>query len=335
MDITYNRTIVEDVIRLRRRITKSGLPQKVMDENLIIGTWNLRGFSKIYPQWEENPGSPKRNLRALVYISEIIRLFDVIAIQEVKRDTSGIRALMENFLGPDWGLIISDVTAGDGGNAERLGFIYDKRRVQPSGLAGEIVLAPIQDGNPVTQFFRTPYIVGFKSSTENFALLSAHIKYGSNVVDRIPELESLANYIATEIRERANADGEERNLIVLGDFNIDTRGDNPLFQAFISTGLVVPPQLMNLKTTYNTQAKFYDQIAWFMGDNNLLVSGNAGVIDFVDAVFKELTPSDMSFRVSDHFPLWVEFLTDRSNERMAVVLGKNPAMPDPFSDVMD
>jgi len=335
MDIEYNRTIVEDVIRLRRRIVKSGLPQKIIDKNLIVGTWNLRGFSKIYPQWEENLGSPKRNLRALVYISEIIRLFDVIAIQEVKRDTSGIRILVENFLGPDWGLIISDVTSGEGGNAERLAFIFDKRRVQPSGLAGEIVLPPTQDGNPVTQFFRTPYIVGFKSGSESFALLTAHIKYGDTINDRIPEIKSLADYIATEIRDRAKADGEERNLIVLGDFNIDTRGENPLFQAFISSGLVVPPQLSNLKTTYNTNAKYYDQIAWFMGENNLIDSGKAGVIDFADAILKELPLEDMSFRVSDHFPLWVEFLPDRSSERMAVVLGINPAMPDPFSDVQD
>jgi endonuclease/exonuclease/phosphatase family metal-dependent hydrolase len=335
VDIAYNRTIVEDVIRLRRRIIKSGVPQKVLDKNLLVGTWNLRGFSKIHPHWEENPGSPKRNLRALVYISEIIRLFDVIAIQEVKRDTSGIRILVEKFLGSDWGLIISDVTAGDGGNSERLAYIYDKRRVQPSGLAGEIVLSPTQNGNPTTQFYRTPYIVGFTSATESFALLTAHIKYGSSENDRIPEIESLANYISTEIRDRAKAEGEEKNLIVLGDFNIDKRGDNPLFKAFISTGLVVPSQLNNLKTTFNTNAKFYDQIAWFMGDNNLLESGKAGVVDFVDAVFKELPPLDMSFRLSDHFPLWVEFLTDRSNERMAVVLGKNPAMPDPFSDVLD
>lgn len=335
MDIAYNRTIVEDVIRLRRRIAKSGIPRKILDNNLLLGTWNLRGFSKIHPQWEENPGSPKRNLRAMVYISEIIRHFDVIAIQEVKRDTSGIRILVEKFLGKDWGLIISDVTAGDGGNSERLAFIYDRRRVQPSGLAGEIVLPPTRDGNPATQFMRTPYIVGFKSATEGFALLTTHIKYGQSIFERIPEINSLAEYIATEIRDRTKADGEERNLIVLGDFNIDSRGDNPLFQAFVSTGLVVPPQLLNLKTTFNTNAKYYDQIAWFMGDNDLIDSGKAGVIDFVNAVFKEFTPFDMSFRISDHFPLWVEFLTDRSDERMAVVLGKNPAMPDPFSDVLD
>jgi hypothetical protein len=197
------------------------------------------------------------------------------------------------------------------------------------------VLPPTPDGNPVSQFDRTPYIVGFKSAKENFSLLTTHIKYGDSPIERVPEITALANYIANEIRDRTKAVGEERNLIVLGDFNIDKRGDNPLFQAFVSTGLVVPPQLLNLKTTYNTEAKYYDQIAWFMGDHNLLDSGNAGVINFVNAVFKELSPADMSYRVSDHFPLWVEFITDRSTERMARVLGKDPDMPDPFSDIPD
>ena len=44
---------------------------------------------------------------------------------------------------------------------------------------------------------------------------------------------------------------------------------------------------------------------------------------------------NMSFRLSDHFPLWVEFFTDRSVEAMATVLGIDPAMPDPFTGVPD
>ena len=42
-------------------------------------------------------------------------------------------------------LIMSDVTAGAAGNVERLACIYDRRRVTPSGLVGEIV----QQGQPV------------------------------------------------------------------------------------------------------------------------------------------------------------------------------------------
>jgi endonuclease/exonuclease/phosphatase family metal-dependent hydrolase len=336
MDYTdYPHEVVEDIVRLRRRIEESGLPDKRVDGNLLIGTWNIRGFGQVYRQWEENPGSPKRNLRAVAYIAEIVKRFDVVAVQEVKWDTSGLRLLLEEFLGPQWGLIVSDVSAGSKGNNERLTFIYDQRRVQPSGLAGEIVLPPTPAGNPVLQFDRTPYIVGFQAGQERFALLTAHIRYGDMPEGRVEELQALATYSAIEIRDRARRGGEEHNLIVLGDFNIDDRGDNPLFQAFASTGLIVPSQLLNLKTTYATKPKFYDQIAWFMGDLNLISGEKAGVISFPGAVFRELSLLQMSYRVSDHLPLWVEFVIDRSTEQMAQVLGIDPAMPDAFNVVPD
>ena len=332
----YPRPVVEDIARLRRRIDASHLPGKLTDYNLLIGTWNIRSFSQVYGGWEENPDSPKRNLRAMAFIAEIVRRLDVVAIQEVKRDTSGIRMLLNDFLGPDWGLIVSDVTSGSAGNAERLAFIYDKRRVQPSGLAGEIVLPPTEAGDPAEQFARTPYIVGFQCASERFALLTAHIKYGEVPADRLDELRAVARHIAVEIRDRATThDAEEGNVIVLGDFNIDKRGDNPLFQAFVSTGLMVPSQLWGLKTTYNTEPKYYDQIAWFMGDLNMLYNDRAGVIDFAGAAYKELTPRQMSYRISDHFPLWAEFVVDRSTEHMAHTLGVDPGMPDPLGTVPD
>jgi endonuclease/exonuclease/phosphatase family metal-dependent hydrolase len=185
------------------------------------------------------------------------------------------------------------------------------------------------------QFDRTPYLVGFRANSESFTLLTAHIKYGSVPTERIGEIKALAQYIAREIRARLKTLSEEKNLIVLGDFNIDERGSNPLFQAFISTGLVVPDALLNLKSTCNTKAKFYDQIAWFMGGLDLLTAGRAGVIDFASSVFQEMTLQQMTYRLSDHFPLWVEFLTDRSEEKLASVLGLDPGAPDPFVTVPD
>lgn len=331
----YPPFVAEDIIRLRRRIDNSQLPSKLSDYNLIIGTWNLRNFGRVYSSWGENPSSPKRNLYALAVIAEIIRCYDILAIQEVKSDTSGIRMLQQEFLGSDWGLLMSDVSGGPKGNDERLAFIYDKRRAQPTGLAGEIVLPSTNTGDPVQQFDRTPYIVGFQSAGEKVSLLTAHIRYGNVPEDRLPELRSLAKYVATEIRDRTKMKGEETNLIVLGDFNIDERGDNPLFQEFVSTGLVVPPQLLNLKTTYATKPKYYDHIAWFMGELDVRASEKAGVVDFVGSVFKNLTGSQMSFRVSDHFPLWVEFLVDRSEEAMARTLGIDIAMDDPFGSILD
>jgi endonuclease/exonuclease/phosphatase family metal-dependent hydrolase len=333
----YPRRVVEDIARLRRRIEASGLPGKLTDRNLIVGTWNIRAFGEVFGAWEENAGSPKRNLRAMASIAEVASRFDVLAVQEVKRETTALRMLLEDFLGPDWGVFISDVTAGSAGNTERLAYIFDRRRVQPSGLAGELVLPP-EGGmtDPARQFARTPYIAGFRAGGQRFALLTAHIDYGEVDADRLAELQALASYTAVEIRDRARTvEAEESNLIVLGDFNIDKRGDNPLFQAFISTGLFVPPQLWGLKSTFATDPKYYDQIAWFQGDLNLAFTGRAGVVDFVGAVFKEMTARSMSYRVSDHFPLWVEFAIDRSAEQMAPTVGADPAMPDPLSVVPD
>ena len=317
----YPATAAEDIIRLRRRIASSQIPRKIYDHNLIIGSWNIRTFGNIYKEWTENPNSPKRNMRGMAYIFEIIKRFDVIAIQEVRSNTTAFRYLQNEFLGDDWGVILSDTTAGS--NSERLAYIYDKRRIKPTGLAGEIVIPPNEDGNPQEQFDRTPYIGGFQAKEEQFSLLTAHIKYGDSASDRVPEIQSLSDYIVDELYERSKSSGEEKNLIVLGDFNIDTRGDNPLFNAFVSSGLYVPDALLNLKTTFNTDPKHYDQIAWFRDDLDLLYRGRAGVIDFAGSVYQNLSMNSMSFRVSDHYPLWVEFIIDRSVEKIGKKLGIN------------
>jgi len=340
----YPRHVVEDIVRLRRRIgnpadpanPRSVFPPRRTDHNLVIGTWNLRRFGSVHPSWDENPGSPKRNLHGIAIIAEVVRRFDIIAVQEVLRDTGALRTLLRDFLGSDWGVILSDVTAGTRGASERFAFIYDRRRVTPSGLAGEIVLPPRVGGNAVEQFDRTPYIVGFQAGAERFSLLTAHIRYGDLPLARIDEIRNVAMYTALEIRDRARSDtAEETNLIVLGDFNIDRRQGNPLFDAFVETGLWVPEPLQHVATSYGREARHYDQIAWFRDDFHLRTEGLAGVVDFVDAVFPDLTRRQMTDRVSDHLPLWVEFITDRSDEAMARTLGADPNMPDPFRGVPD
>ena len=60
---------------------------------------------------------------------------------------------------------------------------------------------------------------------------------------------------------------------------------------------------------------------------------NAGVIDFTGAIQPDITLRALSYRVSDHFPIWVELGTDHSAAQMAPALGVDPAMPDPLSVV--
>ncbi|NIR45396.1 MAG: endonuclease/exonuclease/phosphatase family protein [Gemmatimonadetes bacterium] len=327
----YPPALAEEIVRLRRRIDAAGVPAKVADRNLLIASWNIRSFGPVHPSFDENPGSPKRNLRGLAHIAEIIRLFDVVAIQEVRRDLRGIRTLLD-WLGPDWGLVVSDVTRGDEGNSERLSFVYDRRRVQPSGLAAELVLPPMAGGDPSRQFARTPYAVSFRAAEEEFVLVTLHVLYGDVPEDREGELRAIAEWLA---EWGSDEDRYHRDLMVLGDFNIDRRGD-PRFEVFTSTGLNVPAAIRDARTTiYDRAAKHYDQIGWFMGQIEIQHTGRAGTIEFGNAVFRELSLFQKSWRVSDHLPLWAEFSIDRTGEALGRTLEVDLDAPDPFADVPD
>ena len=124
--------------------------------------------------------------------------FDVIAIQELRRSATGFLAMLDR-LGPDWAFLTSDVTEGDLGNNERLAFVYDTRRLRPSGLACELVTAPrvplaaAVPAGGFDQFARTPYAVSFARDATRFTLATLHIRYGKTPADRAPELTPWPN----------------------------------------------------------------------------------------------------------------------------------------------
>jgi hypothetical protein len=94
----------------------AAIPAKA-DDNLLIATWNIRAFASLTRKWTAgNSDSPKRDLRGLRAIIEILTRFDVIAIQEVKGDLRALRDTIR-FLGEDWAFLMTDVTGGAGGAA--------------------------------------------------------------------------------------------------------------------------------------------------------------------------------------------------------------------------
>ena len=248
------------------------IPQKrVANRNLLIGSWNLKAFASLTgDKWTASgTDRPKCDRRALWAITEIVSRFDVIAIQEIKGDLRALRTMIKT-LGPGWNFLITDVTRGDAGNNERLGFVFDTRRVELSGLAGELVVPEdweeaIPSGALQRQFARTPYAVSFKAGHETFILVTLHVDYGATSSGRIPELAGIAGWMNSWANQ-ANAFGQ--NLIALGDFNIDRHGDD-LWASFTSTGLTVPAELHAVKRSiFATEndprlEKYYDQIAWF------------------------------------------------------------------------
>ena len=117
------------------------IPSKQNNANLLIATWNNRMFSSLTRKWTATSNdSPKRDLRGLRSICEIISRFDVIAIQEVMGSLRFFLREMMDFLGSDWSFLMTDITLGDAGHNERMAFVFDNRRVQFSGLACELVV---------------------------------------------------------------------------------------------------------------------------------------------------------------------------------------------------
>lgn len=296
------------------------VPGKRADKNLLVATWNIRAFGSLTRSWTAlNDDSPKRDLRGLRAIIEIVSRFDVVAIQEVVGDLRALRDMME-FLGDDWAFLMTDVTRGKAGNNERMAFVFDRRRVQPSGLACELVIPPewleeSDEGALQRQFVRTPYAVSFRSGEATFILVTLHIDYGDEAEERIPELKGIARWMADWAKK---TNKWHQNLIALGDFNIDRKGDK-LWQAFTSTGLTVPDDLHQVSRSIFSDSnepesgKFYDQIAWFQSASGVprltLQHSRSGSFDFLPHVYTDqgLSRYSTSFRISDHYPLWSEF----------------------------
>lgn len=292
------------------------LPAKKVDKNLLIASWNIRSFGNLTRKWESEPtDSPKRDLHALRCIAEIIKRFDVIAVQEVKANIRALRDTLK-YLGSNWSLILTDVTKGSAGNGERMAYIFDTRRVQLSGLACELVVPKEWSKNIGKdaldeQFVRTPYAVSFKCGYQTFILVTLHIKYGKKTEERIKELKGIAKWLADWA---SDINAYHQNLITLGDFNINERGDL-LDKTFLSEGLYVPPELQNEAVTrsiFNT-TKYYDQIAWFNNSKNVpnlsLNFINGGHFDFLPSALsnRNISKRSLSYLLSDHYPLWAEF----------------------------
>src|SRR5215208_7064696 len=163
---------------------------------------------------------------------------------------------------------------------------------------------------PEWGFTLTDVTKGDAGNNERMAFLfdTLHVDYGSSQ-ERIDELRAIAEWLSAWAEQE---DEWNHNLIALGDFNIDRRGD-PLYDAFTSTGLTPAPGLSDVPRTIfqSGKEKFYDQIAWFIDANKgpllTLACTTAGSFDFVPIVQGATDLVSLSWKISDHYPLWGEF----------------------------
>lgn len=298
-------------------------------KNFLLATWNIREF-----------GGTKfsRVTDAFYYIAECINRFDLVAVQEVRQDLVALKQVMR-ILGKDWGYIFSDVSFADGGNGERLAFVYDRSRVHFTGLAGELVLPSKSATELMSQISRTPLLCGFQAGWAKFNLCTVHIYYGKAKREdpkRVDEINAAARFLAEKAKSYINIVDpiaySPENLVLLGDFNIFDRTD-ATFDALTKNKFVVPEQLLKLKGSNALETKFYDQIAFFKETRGIAIK-DAGIFNFYKYVFNDAkvfsgtnlvparTPFDTwrTFQMSDHLIMWTEFDVDKTDTYLKSLL---------------
>ncbi len=108
-----------------------GLPERQYG-TVSIASFNIRKLGKV--------GGTGRDEPTMHFLADVCSHFDLLAIQEVMPEMTGIRKLRE-LMGPEYGLIVSDIVGtfpGERGNEERLAFLYNRAIVRRSELVTEV-----------------------------------------------------------------------------------------------------------------------------------------------------------------------------------------------------
>ena len=325
------------LLRLKDGFREREVPERVRSSKLLLATWNIREF-------ESGKYGPRQQ-EALYYIAEIIDHFDIVAVQEVRDDLSSLEEVMD-ILGSWWDYLLTDVTEGRQGNLERMAFIYDTRKVRFGGLAGEVVVPPVDKETPSSQYARTPFIVGFRTGWFKFTICTTHIYYGESVPEdpqRVKEIQVLAKHLAGAVEKQS---AWAHNMIVLGDFNI-FGVDDATFKALTAAGFQVHPKLLGIGSNVD-QSKHFDQIAFIAPDlKDRLEECNAGVFNFYEYVYRDDDADEYAadvpdtktgkpgkyrdwrtYQMSDHLPMWIELRVDFSREYLdRIASGAKAVMP--------
>jgi endonuclease/exonuclease/phosphatase family metal-dependent hydrolase len=172
-----------------------------------------------------------------------------------------------------------------------------------------------------TGWWRNPYMASFRAGSFDFVVVSAHIRWGANAKERLPELDLLARWVQERGKDPNFTD---KDLVAMGDFNIPSRTSD-LFAAITRCGLKIPAALLGRHGSNLGRDRSYDQI---LHDATYKKSftNHGGVLDFYagnhQPLFpaRKLTKTEFTYQLSDHLPLWIQINTDTERERLEQVL---------------
>ena len=279
-----------------------GIPAKE-DGRLLLATWNVANFEV-----------QERESSHLDLIAEVVGWFDLVALQEVRDDLSGLRALRER-LPKSWSLLFSESS----GNDERQAFAFDARKARVGEKVGKLTIPPTRlkhaGGESFRGFDRTPYLASFHAGSLTLLLANVHSFFGGTDGADIERRAAETRAIAWWCDKRSHdPHAYTRDILALGDFNLPrAEAGDPIYDELTRRGLQLPEHQTKIGTTIAGDSH-YDQVAYVPEHTGKDLTGRGGVFDFDSVLFRELWEERgerdfdayTRWAISDHRPLWVE-----------------------------
>ncbi len=276
----------------------STIPPRTVNA-ILVGSFNMQrlGTSKLKDPW------------VMERFAEIIRQFDVIALQEITSiDQRTLPILVElvNRSGGRYSYTISPRIGREStGYYEQYGYVFDTTRIQSSPEVSYVV------SDPADTLHREPFCGRFQTVAPGnqpftFTLISIHTD-----PDEVGhELDVLAD-VYRSVRQY---EYPEDDIMLLGDLNAPPKGLKGLGQI---PDLV--PLIQNIFTN-TRQSKTLDNILVDRVQTREF-TGRAGIISLEKMFSLQMSDAE---RISDHVPVWAEFtITEQQNNN--VMMGTNPS----------
>lgn len=248
-------------------------------EQFTLLSWNIQDFGK------------SRDTEAITFMANILRNYDIAAIQEVVSGDGGAQAVARladelNRMGSKWDYRISDPTDSPPYKTERYAFLWKTSKAK---LMGRPWLA--RDDKGIVD--REPYLAKFQVKGKTFIVVNFHSRTHKD--DPTEEIQTFYAY-------PQKLPGYP--LIIAGDFNTET--DEAVFEPLFGNGFSANLYLekTTLKRKCNGAGEYRNHAIDFMlFQFQYFENLESGIVDFVG----DCDNLEKARRISDHLPVWGRF----------------------------
>ncbi|WP_321429740.1 endonuclease/exonuclease/phosphatase family protein [uncultured Methanolobus sp.] len=258
----------------------------ISDETIRVGAFNVQVFGVTKASKPE----------VMEVLADIIRTYDIVAIQEIRdKSQTALPSLVDlvNSDGSEYDYVVSE-RLGRTSSKEQYAYVYDTQTISVSDSY------TYPEPNGTDPFHREPFVTSIEALHGDYTATLAVIHTDPDeAAVEINALDDVLSYAQSQ-------NPGEDDFIIMGDLNadgsyFDEDGTSDLDSYY---WVIDDSQDTTTKSTNYT----YDRIILTDGSD---IVGESGVFRF-DLIYG--LDEDMTINVSDHYPVFVEFLLNQGIE---------------------